>query len=221
MRMLQGKWGDSICHKYCPTILKRYCCFLKPAQLSKDRLRVRLNYLSNRYREHAPYWQFVVWGRQISLLVLNYMISDTWLFASLAVLITLIVLAFHIVVKPFQYDYQNEVEQWLSAANILILLFAAIYTYLMNSSNGKEAFWTMILTICLMTTMIGSMFGAMYHLRLFKHAWALFKAFCNKKGIEDSEYSLLENSSDEKSVQHRRESLEIVSETRNGVVCDE
>ena len=43
------------------------------ARLSADRLKLRMGYLTRRFADHAPYWQFVVWSRQFLLAI------DAWL----------------------------------------------------------------------------------------------------------------------------------------------
>ena len=49
------------------------------ARLSADRLKLRMRYLTRRFADHAPYWQFVVWSRQLLLAI------DAWLTRSMVV----------------------------------------------------------------------------------------------------------------------------------------
>ena len=49
------------------------------ARLSADRLKLRMSYLTRRFADHAPYWQFVVWSRQLLLAI------DAWLTRSIIV----------------------------------------------------------------------------------------------------------------------------------------
>ena len=50
--------------------------FGKLARLGIDRLRLRLSFLTERFGSHAPYWAFVVWGRQFILAL------DAWIAAT-------------------------------------------------------------------------------------------------------------------------------------------
>ena len=49
------------------------------ARLSADRLKLRMGYMTRRFADHAPYWQFVVWSRQLLLAI------DAWLTRSMVV----------------------------------------------------------------------------------------------------------------------------------------
>ena len=45
------------------------CLLASDAVLPPERLEARLSYLMRRFSEHAPLWQFVVWGRQLALII--------------------------------------------------------------------------------------------------------------------------------------------------------
>ena len=49
------------------------------ARLSADRLKLRMGYMTRRFADHAPYWQFMIWIRQFLLAI------DTWLTRSIVV----------------------------------------------------------------------------------------------------------------------------------------
>ena len=49
------------------------------ARLPADRLKLRMGYLTRRFADHAPYWQFVIWSRQLLLAI------DAWLTRSIVI----------------------------------------------------------------------------------------------------------------------------------------
>ena len=105
MRVLNGDWDGA------------WCC-LKPVQLSQERLQRRLQYLTKRFDDHAPYWQFVIWGRQVPLLVLSSYVEDKRVVSAVSITVCVISLVLHFRVKPFKYDFQNLMETTLMVASL-------------------------------------------------------------------------------------------------------
>lgn len=106
------------------------------------RLEVRVEYLTQRYAKHAPYWQFVVWARQLALMTVasvaravhdnhdeaTVQIGLVWAQAVIALLILSASFWLHRHILPYEFAFQNEVESWLFGANLAMLLLAMIYT---------------------------------------------------------------------------------------------
>ncbi len=180
MRAMQGKWNGGMCRCCCP---KRCCSFLfclKPITMSQERLKRRLHYLTKRFTNHAPYWQFIIWGRQISILIVNFSIKNNnskWILAGIVIIICSLALVLHVRVKPFIHEFQNEVDKWLLICNIIIVFIAVIYSELLkpNVENDTSNVWSWIVTVIILITMFGSLLGAMIYLRLWKKFYNLLQ----------------------------------------------
>jgi len=117
------------------TVLGRRNCFGQHhTRLSNARLRVRLQYLMAKYADHAAYWQFVLWARQLALIIINSfhtrngrMMVLAEAFATLGVLIASLILHCH--VQPYAYRHQNVLETRLAACSILaVAISVVLYT---------------------------------------------------------------------------------------------
>jgi len=113
----------------------RHSCFdARHTSLSDARLRVRLQYLIFKYAHHAPYWQFVLWARQLGLIGIStffQVYSDdesemvyTEAYASLGVLIATLLL--HWRTWPYMFRYQNVAETILSLCSIVAVLASMV-----------------------------------------------------------------------------------------------
>jgi len=185
----------------------------KVANLSHERLKVRLAFLIDRFRPSVPYWQFMVWLRQFLLTldvwVANFIIdekddvktgrvdchppeaanssdvvaSDTefdaanatpanatadycrplsagsmqaiWAQAAVATMVFVAFWALQVRFQPYSFDFQNSIESWLFAVNILVLGFGCLYT-------GLKVHGTTSLTVevLLMMLLVCSLLGA-------------------------------------------------------------
>jgi hypothetical protein len=153
----------------------RIMCILKPTNLSERRLKIRLSYLAARYAPHAPYWQFVVWSRQIGILILSTF-SSAWLIILVSTLICLTSLILHIKIKPFKYEFQNRMENWLMLTIVVMINAAGIYSevlrpYVKNNSSNPAS-W--VVAAIILIAMFGSLIGASLYFRLFRK---LYKSF--------------------------------------------
>ena len=183
MRVMQGKWDGAMCRRCCPEKCCSCCCFLKPVTLSKERLQTRLNYLTKRFGVDAPYWQFVIWFRQISLILLGYSVKDTWLLAFLAIIVCLLSLGLHVRTIPYKYDFQNEVDKWLLIANVVIVLAGVIYSEVLKPNIQHDNVWSWIVTAVVLLSMFGSLLGAVVYLRLWKTFLESFKEMRKDTGV--------------------------------------
>jgi hypothetical protein len=83
---------------------------------------VRLRYLIARYERHAPYWQFVIWARQLSLAAVHEAFTMTVggavLEAAAALGVLGVALALHVRTRPYAHAYQNTLETVLAASSM-------------------------------------------------------------------------------------------------------
>ena len=171
-----------MCRRCCPEKCCSCCCCLKPVTLSKERLQTRLNYLTNRFGVHAPYWQFIIWFRQISLLLLDFNVKDTWLLALLAIVVCLLSLGLHVRIKPYNYGFQNEVDKWLLIANVVIVLAGVAYSEVLKPNIQHDSVGSWIVTAVVLLSMFGSLIGAVVYLRLWKTFLESFREMLEDKG---------------------------------------
>jgi len=144
--------------------------------LTHEQLQYRTRYTTKRYASHAPYWQFVIWSRQLALTVVSLLpdllmtpqeqddmvLSEgappalIWLHAGLAVGIFGLSYVLQRRMQPFVFDFQNWVEQFLLVCSAITVLLAALYTLF-----DARAF---VIEILLFVTLIGSIAGAALYL---------------------------------------------------------
>lgn len=95
-----------------------------------ERMQLRTSYTAKRFAPHAPYWQFVVWGRQLLLTIvtlipaflahrgsvdeIEYIRGEADMLlvvqTSTAIGIIVVFTIFHWRVKPFAFHFQNWME---------------------------------------------------------------------------------------------------------------
>ena len=143
-----------------------------------ERMRTRTSYTCKRFANHAPYWQFVVWGRQFLLTVVTFIPgilaalgmaaeeefirgnADSLLSLQTTLSLAILVVAavFHWRTKPFGFVFQNWLEMWLLTASIFLIALAAIYSATRGQSEGQ------VLEVALTTTLITSLLAAAVYL---------------------------------------------------------
>ena len=192
MKVMEGKWDGAvqgvIC---CRSVLDNSCCnrcvLLKPIKISQERLHQRMQYLARRYGDHAPYWQFVVWARQIALLVASDWIIDPWTLAVVATLICLMSYGIHVRVKPFKYHFQNEMDKLLMLGNVVLIFVAVLYSEVLKPAieNDAENVGAWVLTGIIFIALFGSLLYAIYHLRLLQTLSKSFLAMVSGESEEE------------------------------------
>jgi hypothetical protein len=122
---------------------------LRDAELTRIVER-RTRFLTGRYADHAPYWQFVKWSWMICL-ILDALLANTiltaiddrtsagYILASLShALVAMIILGcawrVHYHVHPYEFAVQNYVEHLLFFSDIVLVFFGAVYTLLLYVS---------------------------------------------------------------------------------------
>jgi hypothetical protein len=136
--------------------------------LTARRTERRAYYLTRRFAPHAQRWQLVVWARQVLLLLLSTLsklalgnnqlartVADGFVVRYAAAGGALIILISfwvqHRRYSPFFYRSQNQLESWLYASNVLLMLLATGYTALMQrggaSVDVRRTFETLMLCV--------------------------------------------------------------------------
>jgi len=111
---------------------RRSCFGWRHTALPQERLLARLQYLVCRYAEHAPYWQFVLWARQLAIIVIiagfeayddtSIVLAEAG--ATLAILGASLTL--HLRVRPYAHGYQNKAEVVMSLSSMLAIIVGVI-----------------------------------------------------------------------------------------------
>ena len=108
----------------------------------------RVFYLTHRFGMHAQTWQFVVWARQLALIILigvNEVIAYRYhvqvkyiryLSTGVGVVIILVALRWHVKVAPYAYKSQNALESFLMICNVLLLSAVYVYQTLADIERG-------------------------------------------------------------------------------------
>ena len=125
---------------------------------------VRLSFLTDRFRDDAPFWQFVVWLRQAGLILAVSIpqmageVTDLNLYigSGACILVLLAALALQILARPYPYSFQNTLEVLLILASILVVVLGLVYSFLLKSSLLIEAI--------LLATLLGSLLGGLAYL---------------------------------------------------------
>ena len=111
--------------------------------INADRLKRRVDYVTDRFRVDVPWWQPPVWVRRVTLTVVIHLrpsstplgaaISGetwerpvTWVHAVLALVILIACRLWHSRVSPYEYPFQNKLEWWLYSSDVAVVLLAAL-----------------------------------------------------------------------------------------------
>ena len=99
--------------------------------LPLNRLLARLRYLIARYKPNAPFWQFVLWARQLSLAAVHEAFTrvegGAVLEAAAALGVLGVALALHVRTQPYMHDYQNTLETVLAASSMGFVALALVW----------------------------------------------------------------------------------------------
>lgn len=113
--------------------------------IEPERVQRRLQFISGKYADHAPYWQFIIWARQLALILLTVLtrivveadgVTDgamaekaaVWVQAVLALVVLIGAWRLHALVVPFEYAVQNNVDNFLYASNVVLVSLGTLYT---------------------------------------------------------------------------------------------
>ena len=152
--------------------------------ITRERLQRRVDFLEDRWADHATYWQLAVWFRQVSLtLIVNLpdiaiavAIADAeastlsrpivWVHAGLAVVLLAGCWRWHHRTHPYEYRFQNQLESWLYFSAIAVVIMAGAYTVVdalqVTAAASETLGWVMFVVL------VGSMLASAAWLL---HAW--------------------------------------------------
>ena len=112
---------------------RRSCLGRWHTPLPEARLRARLRYLTGKYADHAPHWQFVLWARQLTLIAVNEAFAGfdgspmVLAQAAATLLVLAAALVLHTRTAPYQHRYQNVGESVLASCSILGVVGGCVY----------------------------------------------------------------------------------------------
>ena len=90
-----------------------------------------MHFFVSRFSNRAPYWQFVLWMRQLfGIFVATAFATTPITMIVVATIAWTIFLTWHLRVQPFVHKFQNNVETVLLAICIVILILCSIYSEL-------------------------------------------------------------------------------------------
>ena len=172
--------GKRIPHRFSARGMGRVSAVGEPwERIDPDRLHRRLLYITGRYATHAPYWQFVIWARQLTLILISVFtrlavesdnITDdslaqrgvVWVQAVLALLVLGGAWRVHSIVRPYEFAIQNRIEHFLYATNVVIVTLGTVYTGLTLAplSSGVRA----LVEAAMIITLVGSLLCSLTYL---------------------------------------------------------
>ena len=138
-------------------------CICKPLAIEHERLGARLLFFAKRFANHAPYYQFIVWIRQVLIFVVTIIIPNDVVTGILGTVIVLGSLVVHRRIKPFVHDFQNLVESCMLGSLLILLSFATLYTAFFEDI---PAGFQMIFSVLIILVGIGSLVASFWYLRL-------------------------------------------------------
>jgi hypothetical protein len=143
--------------------LRECRCRIVSARIAPRRLDKQVRYFTLRFAPHAPRWQFVIWLRQLMLYTMT-VASDAiqlrapsavgiarYVVACIAALVLLASWGHHCRRQPYAFRFQNAIESWFFASNVLFLVVACAHTALTGAAEASK----LVCEVVLMTTLIG------------------------------------------------------------------
>ena len=167
--------------------------------LTRAKLHFRLSYFVNRYAEHAPWWQFVIWFRQLLLTFTTLMpefvasrlalnsgntgqtslevfqqrqaldLTLLWIHAAIAVVIFIVFWYIHVRWAPYGHRFQNILESWLFFSDICIVGLGCVYTVLYTYYD-QISLPSLFVEISILFACVGQPHAATAHLHAAPHA---------------------------------------------------
>eukprot|EP00944_MAST-04C_sp_MAST-4C-sp1_P003123 g3123.t1 len=209
MRAMCGEW-DGVCEKLAlkkvdmsPERLKRRLLFLTKVGLrfintvlSHILSKTNFSYtIFQRFAPHAPYFQFVIWAKQISILFFATVLRRHNLALGIVgFAICAISLYYHIKIQPFKYDFQNRVEKYLIITTIVMVFAATIYSEFLRPGIVQDTsyIWSWIFTFIFLILMFGSLIISSIYFRLWCKVYKSLRDMWEK----DQEESIIEIGTD-------------------------
>ena len=98
----------------------------------------RLRYLVFKYSPRAPYWQFVLWARQLFLMIFQAALDNDIAQAVVSLSILLGSLGLHYHVWPYAFRFQNQLEVLLGSGSILLIGFGILVHEIFSHDEKKS-----------------------------------------------------------------------------------
>ena len=98
--------------------------------LPAARLKVRLRFVVQKYGAHAPFYQFVLWIRQVVLMMgEEYVGKSGFPFAQSGVVLGVLMFSAgaHFSIKPYANVYQNQLEEHLLVMDHILIILGMVY----------------------------------------------------------------------------------------------
>ena len=169
-----------------PNSKKARCSNWLEPQLHPHPLQLRMRFMTKRFGDHAPYWQFVIWGRQF-LLTLSTLLPDLisstsdatsdvyveegyestiWMHAAIAFAVFVVAAVSHWRVQPYRFDFQNRLEFRLYVAGASIVVLAAMHTFMPERIRSwAEPFVETLLMVVLVLPALIAVFFLTYNFK--------------------------------------------------------
>ena len=115
--------------------------------IAPRRLDKQVRYFTLRFGAHAPCWQQVIWLRQLALFAtattakaISLFVRDAspaWPYAIAATAIVILLAAWwlHRRTQPYTFRFQNGIESWLFASNVVLLALACVYSAITHAAK--------------------------------------------------------------------------------------
>ena len=110
--------------------------------LSLERLERRLNYLKAKYSERAPYWQFVLWTRELAIISVGEIFSQHssgYLQALATLAVLAISLGLHVRARPYAYPSQNRAEMVCASTSLAFIALGIVYELVNEHIHNSSA----------------------------------------------------------------------------------
>ena len=112
-------------------------------------LATRLRYLVSKYADHAPYWQFGLWVRQVALWLAPSVLQDLRAIPQAGISVAPLVLsvALQYKWKPFAEPRQNRLEMGGLCISLLLLVMGMLYDSMRSSALASDVVDVAMLTL--------------------------------------------------------------------------
>lgn len=151
-----------------------------------------------RYANHAGYYQFLIWARQVSILILTSLTnakvnSDRLIVGVSAFIVCSISLALHVKIQPFIYEFQNRMEKWLMLTNMVLIFAATLYSEFLRShiKSDSDNVWSWVFSFFILFLIFGSLLASSIYFHLWRKLYGSLKVMWNDTR-NDRKMSLVE-----------------------------
>lgn len=105
----------------------------------RERVETRTLFLSGKFSSRTPYWQFLLWGRQLVMILSERFIGDEFMQSGLLLVELSLSLALQRYFRPYDSPAQNWLEEGIIASNAALTTLGMIYFGIASSAGGDLA----------------------------------------------------------------------------------